>query len=184
MRHSMRLAACIVGMWLGGLLVVGLAIPTGFRAVDTILKDPGPEAGKLIEKLGPADARILMRHAVATGNRQFFYLWGFTQVVLAGILLTYLVFGTSTGRVSLTLAGVMFLLAVWMMLWLIPEVDTLSRALEFDQSVANGPTGVTFRALHRMFGAAEGAMAVLALVLLVRFLRHTRIQLTHHRSGV
>ena len=184
MRHSMRLAAFLVGMWLGGLLVVGLAIPAGFRAVDNILKDPDPQAGNLIQKLGSDEARILMRHTVSTGNREFFYLWGATQVGLSGILLAYLIFGTSTGRVSLTLAGLMFILALWMMLWLIPQVDKVSRGLDFDRTAAHGAAGETFRALHQMFGGAELAVVLLALVLLVRFLRHTRIHLSHHRSSV
>lgn len=184
MRHSMRLAACLLGMWLGGLLVVGLAIPSGFRAVDSIVRDPDPEAQKLITKLGAADARILMRHAVSTGNRQFFYLWGTAQLTLAGLLLAYLVFGTSTGRVSLTLSGLMFLLSLWMMFWLIPQVDQVSRMLDFDRGAAGGPARETFRALHQMFGAAELAVVLLALVLLVRFLRHTRIHLPQHRNSL
>ena len=184
MRHSMRLATFIVGMWLGGLLVMGLAIPAGFQGVDSILKSPAPQAEKLIDRLGPGDARLLMRHAVSTGNRQFFYLWGATQLALAGILLAYLAFGTSTGKVSLTLASLMFLLAVWMMVWLIPQVDKVSRALDFDRSALDGPSGETFRTLHQMFGVSELAVIALALVLLVRFLRHTRIHLPNHRSSI
>lgn len=174
MRHSLRLATCLIGVWFGALLLTALAATNSFRSVDSVLQNPDPPAGQLLQKLGAEEARLLLRHVTAESNRQLFRLWGIFQVAIAAVLLGYLLFGTGIGRISLAIALAMLAISAWMQWMLIPRIGAVSRTLDFNRQALQETAGEQFRHLHQLFGMFELVIVILGTILLARLLRHSR----------
>jgi hypothetical protein len=171
MRHTMRLASFVMGLWCGCILLIGVAVPVAFHSVDSVLDTPAFEARNMIDRLGPDDARMLLRYQIAESNRSLFIFWGWMQVGFGVALLLFLLFGTATGRISLSLAAMMLAIATWMNWKLIPRMDIMSRGLDFKGPAERAGAAGQFVFLHRTFSALEGVIIVLCGILLVRFLR-------------
>ncbi len=86
MRHT-RIAAFVLGAWLLGTLFMIFVATQNFETVDRVLKNPPPEAYRLILALGNDNARQFLRYTAGEENRFFFENWELAQIVL-GVLLT------------------------------------------------------------------------------------------------
>lgn len=69
--HSRRLAT-IVGVWLGLTVAMAFVATQNFMGVERLLEAPGPDAARMIDKLGHDPARMLLRFQISELNRFFF----------------------------------------------------------------------------------------------------------------
>ena len=78
----------LVGLWVGLLLAAGAAATLNFRTVDRALgPQSAPELRDRLAPLAEVERRAVLRHAASESNRSLFALSGWTQAVLALLVL-------------------------------------------------------------------------------------------------
>lgn len=166
-----RLAATLIGIWLGGILLVALSAPATFRSVDAVLAAPPPVVEKAVEQMGPRTVRDLLHYQVSEANRQVFETWGWVQLALGGLLFLLLLFLTTVGKTQVGLSLGMLLMAVLMNSLLIPRISEIGRQMSSRTQVQPGQLEERFRLLHTGFTTFELAVVMLGTILLVLLLR-------------
>src|ERR1700689_5791133 len=73
--HTRRLAAFLLGIWLGCSVLIGSIAIENLRLPGTIVADSLDPAAQIAKKIGPEDTRLLLRHQAAEQNRVYFYYW-------------------------------------------------------------------------------------------------------------
>jgi hypothetical protein len=129
--HFRRFACFLLGLWLGGGLFMDMVVTQNFRSVDRLLAKPAPAAAQQLEKLGPAAARVLLRHQVSEQNRWYFETWGVIETALGAALLLILLFGSTEKNFSLLLALLMLLTAIVQRFALTPWMVFLGRIIDW-----------------------------------------------------
>ena len=172
-----RLAAVLIGVWFGAILVVALGAPAAFHSVDGVLASPPPSVAKAVEALGPGPTRNILRYQVSEANRMLFEIWGWVQVGLGLTVVVLLLFLSNAGRSSLWLSVAMLAMAVMMNSLLIPRMEDTGRQMAF--SVHATPAELAdryqrFEWMHFGFSAFELIVVALGAILLVLLLRSRR----------
>lgn len=158
-----RICAVLVAAWLGGIALVSLGAPAVFHAAEIVVRHPAPALAAALERIPEGQLRDLLRYHAGEANNQVFALWGTMQVVYGAAVCLLLLFFSNVGRLRLSLAAAMLLMAAMMKLYLIPAIAETSRLF---RSTGLGDAGQRFRLLHGAFAAFEIASAILGLALL------------------
>jgi hypothetical protein len=163
-----------LGVWLGGALVVTVGAPQSFRAIDSVMLVPPPEAAKVIQNIGPVTTRLLLRYQIAEANRLLITLWGWIQLAMGVAVLLLVLFGTSSGRLAIGFALALLIVALVTNFILAPRLGDISRDLEFTPGATTQKDTDRFQLLHRGFAAFEAAAALLGAGLFITLLRSDR----------
>ena len=155
--HFNRISAFLLGAWLLGGLFMGFVATQNFAAVDRVLNSPPTEAIKMIQTLGPDNARHLLRYLAGEENRGFFESWEIAQLVV-GLALTALLLFAAKNRLLGSLAGAMLILTAFQHWRITPDLVALGRANEF---VARSQFGK----LHAAYGIIEIVKLLFALTI-------------------
>jgi hypothetical protein len=173
--HFRRLACLLLGAWLAGGVLVDTVVIENFRSVDRLLSRPAAPAATLIAKLGPAPARMLLRHEVSEQNRWNFETWGLVSAACGVMLIMLLLFASTESKSTLLLALLMFLVAVLQRFALTPEMVFLGRIIDWIPADHPSPERSTFWMLHTAFVGLDLLNLALGLVLGAKLvLRHRR----------
>ena len=172
--HFRRFACFLLGLWLGGGLFMDMVATQNFRSVDRLLAKPVPPATQQLDKLGPAAARVLLRHQVSEQNRWYFQTWGLLEVLIGLALLLILVFGSTERNFSLLLALLMLLIAVVQRSALTPQMVNLGRAIDWIPLDQPSPDRARFWMLHNAFSGLELVNWALGLLLIGKLLFRSR----------
>jgi len=162
MRHT-RIAAFLLGAWLLGTLFMIFVATRNFATVDRIMKNPPPDAYKMIGALGNDNARQLLRYAAGEENRYFFENWELAQLVLGVLLTGVLVFGVEN-RMLAGFSGAMLILTIFEHLKVTPEMTWLGRSFDFLPWTAESLDRDKFWRLHGVYSAIEIMKMLLAIV--------------------
>lgn len=165
-RRTRRLAVFLLGIWFGGILMLGVAAPSSFRAVDRVMAGRQEIVEIAVQKLGPVTTRDLLRFQIAETNRMMFSIWGWVQASLAVSLLLLLVFLSNAGRLSILCSALMAALAALSNFVLIPRIVELGRS-----NVKGAGSAERFELMHSGFSAFQAAILVIGLVLLFSLFR-------------
>lgn len=169
--HFRRLAALLLGAWLGGSVFMDMVATQNFRSVDRLLVAPPAQAAERIQALGGHDAaRVFLRYQVSEQNRWYFESWERTQIMLGTALFLVLVFGTVPNRLTLLITLLMLAMVLLMHYFLTPEITRLGRAADF----APAADRTRFWTFHGMYSAGELVKLGLGIVLGVRLLRRAK----------
>jgi hypothetical protein len=170
--HSRRLACLLLGLWLGGGLLMQWVTRESLLGVDRVLAQPDPAATLRIKVLGRDQVRLLLRYEVSEQNRYNLELWEIVQVVLAAIFFFFLLFGTSEGKFSLTLALLLLVLVVAQRFVLTPEMKAMGRMLDFGSPSAVVGERAKYGVMHYAYLVVEASkwtlQAVLGFILITR----------------
>jgi MYXO-CTERM domain-containing protein len=129
--HTRRLAAIILGAWLGGSLLM-MAIPArNLASVDELLQAPSPKTKELLEKAEEANARPLLAHHASEVNRWMTRSWEQAQLGLGVALLLCLFFGIDGKRYTVVLCLLMLAAVAFLRWFLTPEMEKLAEAVDF-----------------------------------------------------
>lgn len=159
----------MLGVWFGGILLVGVASPIAFRSVELVMADRQPVVAHSVEKVGPVATRDLLRFQVAEANRLAFSVWGWFQFFLGITLLLLLVFLSNANRLALGCSAAMAALAALSNFVLIPRI------VETGPSSAVPGTGAErFELMHSGFTTFQGTILLVGLVLLFSLLGRSR----------
>lgn len=168
--HFRRFACFLLGLWLGGGLFMDMVVTQNFRSVDRLLARPAAPAAQQIAKLGPAGARMFLRHQVSEQNRWFFEIWGLIASVLGALLLMVLIFGSTERNFTLLLALLMLLIAVVQRFILTPQMVFLGRIIDWIPVDQPSPDRTRFWMLHNAFVGLEMLNWAIGLFLTARLL--------------
>ena len=166
-----RIAAMLLGIWLGGILMISVATPAAFLSVDDLLASPSATTGKALKLLGPVTVKELLFQQVGESNRSLFNFWGYTQLTLATLVFLLLLFFTTVRRPVLGLSLGMLLMALLMNVFLIPRIGAIGREIRAGTRVDPVEALEKFKLLHMGFTLFELAVALLGLILAALLLR-------------
>jgi len=166
-----RIAAMLLGIWLGGILMISVATPAAFLSVDDLLASPSATTGKALKLLGPVTVKELLFQQVGESNRGLFNFWGYTQLTLATLVFLLLLFFTTVRRPVLGLSLGMLLMALLMNVFLIPRIGAIGREIRAGTRVDPVEALEKFKLLHMGFTLFELAVALLGLILAALLLR-------------
>jgi len=174
-----RLAALLLGAWLGGSVFMDMVATQNFRSVDRLLAAPPMKVAERIRALGGHDAaRVFLRYQVSEQNRWYFVVWERVQIALGAALFLVLAFGASPKRLMLVLTLLVLAMVLLMHFFLTPEITRLGRADDF----APAADRTQFWTLHGMYSAGELIKLGLGIVLAVRLLLRAKAQQLHEAA--
>ena len=145
-----------------------------FRSVDRLLAKPAPPAAEQLEKLGPAAARVLLRHQVSEQNRWYFETWGLAETLMAAAVLVILLFGSTEKNFTLLICLLMLLLAILQRFALTPQIVFLGRIVDWVPVDQPSPERSRFWMLHRAFVGLELLNWLLGFFLTAKLLFRSR----------
>ncbi len=145
-----------------------------FRSVDRLLAKPSPAAAQELDQLGPADARLLLRHQVSEQNRWYFETWGMIATAIGMALLLVLLFGSSEKNFTLLLALIMLLIAIVQRFALTPQIVFLGRLIDWVPADQPSPERSRFWMLHNAFVGLELLNWALGFILTAKLLFRSR----------
>ena len=162
MRHT-RIAAFVLGAWLLGTLFMIFVATQNFATVDRVMKNPPPEAYRLILALGNDNARQFLRYTAGEENRFFFENWELAQIVLGVLLTGLLIFGVES-RMLAGFSGAMLILTIFEHLKITPEMAWLGRSFDFLPWTTESLARDQFWKLHGVYSAIEIVKMLLAVI--------------------
>ena len=162
--HYTRIAAFLLGACILGSMFMAFVATQNFDTVDEILKNPAPEAGKMILALGNDSARHLLRHVVGEENRRLFEAWELAEILIALALAATLFFGVNN-RILTGVAGAIVILTLFEHVKITPELTWLGRSIDFIPWTAESLSRDQFWKLHTVYVVIEVAKLLLAVTL-------------------
>jgi len=154
MTRKRRMALWCLGLWSMGTLAIALVATRNFGLVDQLLDTlPNPRFAEVVNRIGSAPARELLRYLVSEVNRSLFGTWGWVQVPLGGVVVA-LVWPGGSRRVRWTVLS-MWVLALVLTLVLTPPIVSVGRELDFVPRTPPPPALQTFGLLHASYSIAE-----------------------------
>ncbi len=154
--HLTRIAALLLGAWLGGSVFMDMVATENFRSVDRMLAAPTAQMKERVQTLGGHDAaRVLLRYQASEQNRQYFATWENVQIGLGLLLILMLVVAGQRDRVTLWLAALMLGVALLMHFLLTPEIIRMGRAMDFGPLGRPSGESTRFWIFHGVYSALE-----------------------------
>jgi hypothetical protein len=162
-----RWLSCVLGAWLMGSVMMFVVAPTNFRVIDELLHGSGNASFRtLVEQVGNAPVRELLRYLASELNRSFFSSWNVAQLVL-GAAACWLAWRLGLERrVRLALAAATLLVLVLLGVFT-PLIIELGRSLDFVPREPAPPQLARFQLLHVAYTGVE--LLKLACVALAGF---------------
>ena len=169
-----RIAAIILSIWFGGILLVALSTPSALHSVNSVLTSPPESVAKAVKTLGPGLTREILYYQAGEANRVLLDVWGWAQLGFALAVVVLLLFLSNVGRAELGLSLGMMLLAVFMIFLLIPRIAQTGRLTPASAQAASADLAEKIRLMHYGFTAFELTVVALGSMLLVLLLRGRR----------
>lgn len=159
-----RMACLLLGLWLGaGVLMAWVAIQD-LHSADRLAAHPDLVAALQLKSLGSSQTLPLLRYLAAEQTRTNLESWGSLQLLVGSFFFFFLLFGTNQGKFSLALALLMALTAFGQRLFLIPEILSRGRAVDFLAQIP--PYQQTqLEVLHYAYSVTEAVKVALGLIL-------------------
>jgi len=153
-----RWALVLVGAWVMGTIAVATVAAENFYTIDRLLAArSNPAFAQLVDRLGAAEARELLRYLSSELNRLYFQIWGYTQIAIGGAVVL-LLRNTAPARARY---GAAAMLAIAVVLHLMtPMIVRVGRSLDF---VARDPQPQAMQ----LFWILHGGYTTLSLIQLV-----------------
>lgn len=162
-----RLAALLIGAWLGAGILADVAVTQNFQAVDRFLQTPGSvSASAALNTVGRDKERYILRRNAAEENNWIFLNWERVELALGGLLFLLLLFGERPQKFLIVLCGAMFLIVVAEHFYLTPLITDLGRRVE--DLPATDPDVKTFWVLHGFYSGFDILKILLGLAFALR----------------
>jgi hypothetical protein len=161
---SRRIACLLLGLWLGAGLLMAWVATQDLQSADKMAAHPDLAAAVQLKSLGASQALPLLRYLAAEQTRTNLETWGTIQLAIGSFFFFFMLFGTNQGKLALAIALLMTLIAFGQRLFVIPEILTRGRALDF---VAQAPhrQQIQLNVLHYAYSLTEVVKGGLGLIL-------------------
>jgi hypothetical protein len=162
-----RIAALLLGVWLGAGIFADVAVTQNFQTVDRFLSAPG-SVGAAVElnRMGRDRERVILRRNAGEENNFLFENWERMELMLGAALLATLFFGERPNKLMLGAALAMWLIVVAQHFALSPQVTELGRKIA-DQP-GDDSLNKTFWMFHGIYSGSEILKLLVGLGLAVR----------------
>lgn len=177
MRYS-RIAAMIMGAWLGGSFLLMYLAANGFEHATAMLNAPPSQLTQTLQAIPPTSQRAFLRYVAVEQNRFFFDVWESTEFVIGFGLILILFFGLESRLMSALTLG-MVLVVAFQHLMITPELNWLGRSIEFIPWTAESQPRDQFWKLHTLYIALDVlkiALGGVVALLLVTASRRRRVR--------
>jgi hypothetical protein len=162
-----RLAALLIGAWLGAGILADVAVTQNFQAVDRFLQAPGSvSASAALNAVGRDKQRFILRRNAGEENNWIFLNWERIELALGGLLFLLLLFGERPQKLLIVLSAAMFLIVAGEHFYLTPLITDLGRRV--DDLPAADPDVKTFWVLHGIYSGLDILKILLGLAFAVR----------------
>jgi len=159
--HATRIVTFLLGGWIFCTLAVDAAALLNLKLPERVTANPAPEAEKIIQDYGPAQAGLLLRYFAAEGNRYFFSRWERAEIVLGLVLIPFVLAATDRKPVPPLMAGMMLVLALFQYYAVTPELSYRSREADFPPGDANVDTRARVWAMTEVYAGTEAALVLI-----------------------
>jgi hypothetical protein len=153
-----RWALVVLGAWLMGSIAMSVVATENFYTVDRLLAaSSNGRFSSMVQTLGPAASRELLRYLSSELNRLYFQMWNVAQLALGGLALWLVFTGRRIGSSELAVKGIVAMLAVvvLMLVYLTPAIVSLGRELDFVPRDPAPPGMSRFWVLHAAYTSLE-----------------------------
>jgi hypothetical protein len=162
-----RLAALLVGAWLGASILTDVAVTQNFQTVDRFLERPGSvSASAALNAIGRDRERFILRRNAGEENNWIFMNWERVELALGGLLFLVLLFGDKPQRLMLALCAAMFLIVAVEHFFLTPRIIDLGGRV--DDLPATDPDSKQFWLLHGIYSGLDILKMLIAVAFAVR----------------
>lgn len=168
--HTRRLAALVLGLWLGCGIFMGWVATHNLTSVQQIISHPRKEFQAEVEQLGQDRVRSLLRFQAGELNRHYFRWWELVQIVVGFGLGLLLLFATNGNRLVMTLVTGMVAIVVVQHLTITPQILELGRGLDFLPPGEISKERAAFRNYHGFYSTLELVKLLAGLGLAARLL--------------
>jgi hypothetical protein len=162
-----RLAALLMGAWLGAGLLTDVVVTQNFRTIDPFLQTPGNvEASAELNKIGRDQERLILRRNAAEENTWIFRNWERVEVAVGGLLFLLLLFGGRPQKLLFGLCLLMTAIVAIQHFFLLVSIADLGRRVDY--LPASDPDSVKFWRLHGIYSGLEIAKMLLGFMFAAR----------------
>src|SRR5580693_1584957 len=162
-----RLAALLLGVWLGASVLTDVAVTQNFQTVDRFLQRPGSvSASAALSAIGRDRERFILRRNAGEENNWIFMNWERVELALGGLLFLLLLFGDKPQRLMLALCAAMFLIVAVEHFVLTPQIIDLGRKV--DDLPTTDPDSKQFWMLHGIYSGLDILKMLIAVAFAVR----------------
>lgn len=162
-----RLAALLLGAWLGASIVADLAVTQNFQTIDRFLEKPGSvSTSAALHEISRDRERLLLRRNAAEENNWIFLNWERVELALGGALFLLLLFGERPQRLMLVMCAALFVIVAAEHFLLTPFITDLGRKV--DDLPANAPDSRRFWLLHGVYSGLDILKMLVALAFAIR----------------
>ena len=92
-----RVALVLMGAWLAGTVCTAVVATENFYTIDRLLAaSPNAAFSAAVQRLGPPQARELLRYLSSELNRLYFQVWNVAQLAI-GLVVLWLLAGLENG---------------------------------------------------------------------------------------
>jgi hypothetical protein len=162
--HSTRIAAFLLGAWIGCCIFVDLMVLQNPRLAGSALESATPPAVLIMQKLGRDETSLLLRYFAEEENRFYFSIWELFQIPTALILGAVLYFAAEKRAMPQILCGLMLVLALFQ-LAIQPEFSYRGREADFPPGSQTLGTKARVWALTEVWIGAESAKLLIGALL-------------------
>jgi hypothetical protein len=162
--HSTRIAAFLLGAWIGCCVFIDLITLQNARLVSSVLESATPPAVLIMQKLGPEQTGLLLRYFAAEEYRYYLLVWEWCQIPGALILAAVLYFAAEKRAMPQVLCGLMVVLALFQ-LAIQPELSFRGREADFPPGSQAIGTRARVWALSEVWIGAESAKLLIGAIL-------------------
>ena len=162
--HSSRIAAFLLGAWIGCCVFLDLASLQNLRLAAQMLNSAIPPAAAIVQNAGREPIGQLLHHFAAEQYRYYFTVWGWTQIAGGLLVSAVLYFATEKRVLPWILCAAMVALVVFQ-LAIHPELAYRGQEADFPPGSQSVGTQARAGALLEIWTGVEIAKLLVGLVL-------------------
>ncbi len=163
--HTRRIVTFLLGIWMGCSFLLGFLTLENFRSPSLVLNAPVAAEATMMDKLGPEDARLLLRHLTMEQSRSYVGLWEDAQMVLGVVLLLLLLMSSQTRMFPVLMGASMLLLVLFQHFAILPEMIFRGREADFPPGSASAAIQARVWTLGQIYIGLEALKLVIGGVL-------------------
>jgi hypothetical protein len=165
--RNRRLAALVLGVWLGGGIFADVAVIQNFQTVDRFLADPGSVLSAAeLGRIGHERERALLRRNAGEENNFIFENWERAELAFGAVLLLVLALGGRPDKLMLGLTVAMIIIVAVQHFYLSPTVTDLGRQIA--DLPPSDPINNRFWTFHGVYSGSEILKLAIGAVLALR----------------
>ena len=169
--HSTRVAAFLLGAWIGCCVFLDLLAFQNLRLVGAAINSASPAVADIIRKTGQEQIALLLRHFAAEQYRYYFPAWERIQIAAALLVAAVLYWSVGKRWIPHMLCGLMLALVLFQ-LAIQPELTYLGRQADFPPGSQSLGTQARVWALTEVWIGAESVKLLIGGLLTAVLIRH------------